>query len=400
MLSDHPDIANTQPTRLAIDPGIDVLLGITRDALTISLADVVPAILGQPSTWLPPYHRYSEFRMLDLWRLGRSIQYLVNVTLPTIPVSPPTFGPPLLNTFFWRPTVILQRPDQYGSYTSFPREAWFFLNGIMTNDAAAQLNAAYLAYLFHRPITLIQNSTCGTIADLLECALGKQWHRTTESVIQALPPIYDALKGEKERVVLIAHSQGTIIAAVVLSLLYKLTRPTTAIPGAMGLLGEISAAQPYAPPEFVYPDESRFQLDDFDPLTEDELAKLEVYCFANCATTMPYYRPPTYDRAPIPWIESFGNQHDIVARLGMLAPNAATWNIVIDGPRYVRQDGWGHLLNQHYLIAVEHAQKVGRKRGGQGGRAPYDLVNVDVFPDFTTPRLFMYLNGGTPATTS
>ena len=397
MSADPSDVQGTQSTKLAIDPGVDVLLGIVRDALTIPLADVVPSILGQSWTWIPPYHRYSEFRMLDLWRLSRSIQFLVNVLLPTIPVSPPTFGPPLLNTFFWRPTVILQRPDQYGSYTSFPHEAWFFLNGIMTNDAAAQLNAAYLAYLFHRPITLIQNSTCGTIMDLLECALGKQWHRTTESAIQALPALYDALKSEKQRVVLIAHSQGTIIAAVVLSLLYTLTRRQTAMPPTEELLGEISAAQPYAPPEFVYPDESRFQLDDFEALTEDELAKLEVYCFANCATTMPYYRPPTDDRDPIPWIESFGNQHDIIARLGMLAPKAAKWGIVIDGPCYVRQDGWGHLLNQHYLLGIEQAQKVGRKRGGQGGGAPYELGTVDTFPDTTEPRLFTYMNGGTPA---
>lgn len=116
----------------------------------------------------------------------------------------------------------------------------------------------------------------------------------------------------------------------------------------------------------------------------------------NCATAMPYYRPPAFDRNPIPWIESYGNQHDIVARLGMLAPNAAKWGIAIDGPRYIHRDGWGHLLNQHYLIDVEQAQKVGRKRRGQGGRAPYDLVNVDAFPDAIAPRLFTYINGGMP----
>ena len=398
MIGQQPAPPEQQPSNLTLDLGFNTLLGIVRDALDIPPTEYVPAVLGRPRTWIPPYHRYSEFRMLDLWRLGRSIQFLINVTLPTIPVSPPTFGRPLLNLFFWRPTVILQRPDHYGSYTSFPREAWFFLNGIMTNDAVAQLNAAYLAYLFHRPITLIQNSTCGTLVDLIECALGKQWHRTTESAIQALPPIYDALKSEKERVILIAHSQGTIIAALLLSLLYTLTRPKEAGPGSEALLGEISPAQPYAPPEFVYPDASRFQLDDFEPLTEDELAKLEVYCFANCANVMPYERPPTYDRSPIPWIESFGNVHDIVARLGMLAPRAAQWGIAIDGPRYAYRNGWGHLLNEHYLLAIEQAQKEGRKRGGRGGRAPYELVNADAFPDTMVPRLFSYLNGGAPDT--
>ena len=63
-----------------------------------------------------------------------------------------------------------------------------------------------------------------------------------------------------------------------------------------------------------------------------ELAKLEVYCFANCANTMPYIG--AWDGRPAPWIENFGNEHDIVARLGMLAPRAEYWGIDIAGPRY------------------------------------------------------------------
>ncbi len=380
------------------EPTFDNLLGIVRDALSMQPPDYIASILGCPRTWIPPFHRYSEFRILDIWRLWRSLQFLVNVTVPTIPVSPPTFGPPMINLFFWRPTVILQRPAQYGSYTSYSREAWFFVNGIMTNDSVAQINAACLAYLFHRPITLIQNSTCGAFPDILECALGKQWHRTTESAIQAFPPIYDALKSEKQRVVVIAHSQGTIIISLVLRLLLAITRPKTPAAGVGEFAGGISPAQPYAPPEFVYPDESRFSLDDFEPLSEDELAKLEIYCFANCANTMTYFRPLTLDAPPVPWIESFGNQYDIVARLGMLAPNPGQWGIAIDGPRYQRADAWGHLLNEHYLSCIEQFQKEGRKRGGQHGRAPYDLVNGDTFPDITVPRLFSYLNGGVPET--
>jgi hypothetical protein len=43
--------------------------------------------------------------------------------------------PPLTGEFFYQPTVILQRPDQYGSYTSFPLEKWFFINGIFLAGA-------------------------------------------------------------------------------------------------------------------------------------------------------------------------------------------------------------------------------------------------------------------------
>jgi hypothetical protein len=82
----------------------------------------------------------------------------------------------------------------------------------------------------------------------------------------------------------------------------------------------------------------------------------------------------------------------------MLAPHAAKWGIAIDGPRYERPAGWGHLLNEHYLSAIEQVQKDGRKRGGHHGRAPYALINADAFPDTTMPRLFSYINGGSPAT--
>ena len=99
----------------------------------------------------------------------------------------------------------------------------------------------------------------------------------------------------------------------------RLERPAAAMepapaPEARGLFEE---APGHAPPEFVYPDQEPINLGDFEPLTGEELAKLEVDCFANCANTMPYIG--AWDGRPVPWIENFGNQNDIVARLGMLA---------------------------------------------------------------------------------
>ena len=124
-------------------------------------------------------------------------------------------------------------------------------------------------------------------------------------------------------------------------------------------------------------------------MTEDELAKLEIYCFANCANTLKYLHP---DRA-VPWIENFGNEFDVVARLGMLAPRAQEWHIEIDGPRYVRPRAWGHFLNAHYLADIERQQKVRYRPGGKGGTAPYELLNAEQFPNHT-PKLFNYINGG------
>ena len=66
------------------------------------------------------------------------------------------------------------------------------------------------------------------------------------------------------------------------------------------------------------------------------------------------------DGRPLPWIESFGNENDIVARLGMLAPRPEQWGIRINGPRYERHGAWGHMLNEHYLKEIERRQKRGR----------------------------------------
>ncbi len=225
--------------------------------------------------------------------------------------------------------------------------------------------------------------------------MGKQSSWNVEPAVVAFPLLYDALKDpRKSRVVVIAHSQGTIIMANVLRLLkgvYKGPRPET---GERGLMEELMPSG-YAPPEFVYPDHTRVDLGDFAPLYDDELAKLEVYLFANCANQMPYLRGPESDLPPLPWIESYGNECDIVARLGMLAPHACEHGIELAGPMYQHDSAWGHLLGAHYLSPLATHQRRGRKRGGRNNADPFVLRNPDA-PHFEWPRLFDYINGGSP----
>jgi hypothetical protein len=376
-------------------PVVKSLLGIGLDAALATRPPYLWSILGRPNSWRPRRNHFSEFSILDVWRPGRAARCLANVVIPSAPRTPPVFCPPLLQRLFWQPSVILQRPDHHGSYTSYPDEAWFFVNGVASNDAVAQLNSAYLSYLFHRPLTMIQNSTDSLPLDLLECMVGKQLYRHTEAATKAFPPIYDALKRpDKQRVVVIAHSQGTIIMATVLRMLAAIFSPPAETRGLAALFGIPAAA--YAGPEFVYPDQDPWRAEDFEPLSEEELAKLELYCFANCANTMKTIHVGA-DVRPIPWIESFGNENDLVARLGMLAPKAVQRGIDIDGPCYVKPNGWGHLLNAHYLSDIHDCQKVSRRRGGVSGSMPYLLANADVYPDRQTPRLFGYINGGVPA---
>jgi hypothetical protein len=378
-----------------IDHEFDELLMIARDAIKIRPPLLLSSIFGRPWSWLPPHQRLSEFNIIDIWRLSRSIRYLLNITIPSIPINPPSYGPPLINNLFYRPTVILQRPDHDGNLTTFPDESWFFINGILTNDSVAQINSALIAELFHRPVTMIQNSTSSLFTDLLECALGKQWHRTTEAVEKAFPPIHQALKSEKRKVVVLAHSQGTIIMSVILDLLIQLTDHLA--PPVQELAGvPLMAAEAPAGPEFLYPYEGPLRMDEFERLTAAELGKLEIYCFANCANHMLYFDPSTSDGRPIPWIENYGNEMDIVARLGMLAPDAAQRNILIQGPQYLRPRAWGHLLNEHYLLPIEAVQRVGRKKGSKGGTEPFVLIDGDPQASGGIPRLFHYINGGSP----
>jgi hypothetical protein len=374
-------------------PGLNELAAVAWDALQIRPPLLLSSLFGLPWTWIPPYRRYSEFQILDLWRPLRTLRYLFNVIAPSAPFAPPAFGPPFLNELFWQPTMILHRPDHTQNPASFPEEAWFFINGILTNSNLAQINAAYLAALFHRPITLIQNSTSSLWLDLAQCAIGKQWRRTTEPAVKAFPVIYDALKDPaKERVVVIAHSQGTIIMATVLDLLYKVATPAAPCAPSPALA---PAAAP-AGPEPIYQSDEPLNLADFEPLSKDELAKLEVYCFATCASVMTHWRRPAKDHPPIPWIEHFGNEQDIVARLGMLAPHAEQVGLLIDGPRYVRRGAWGHFLDEHYLYPIEEKQRQGRKRGGAGGSAPFVALGT-AGNSAATPRLYSYINGGKPS---
>lgn len=378
------------------------LLGISLDAINFWPPRYITSIFGKPMSWVPQ-NGYSEFTLLNPWRPFRAIKTVLDVSIPSLAMKPPFFWPPFLDNFFFKPTKILHRPDHNQDYTTYPEEAWFFINGMMTNDNVAQLNAAYITELFHRPVTIIQNTTQSFAIDLAECAFGKtwkgRWQDIKEAAAKAFPPIYDALRSaEKKKVVLVGHSQGTIIAADVLMMLKAVTRQPAAVKAVEGALGAEEAFGFAAPaaPEYIFPYEGVMDPGDFEPLTPTELAKLEIYLFANCADTMTYYQNPGPNGQPIPWIENFGNQYDLVARLGMLAPNAQERSICIDGPIFMRKNAWGHMLNAHYLTQIDQAQRVRLKRGGQG-RTQTDPY-VQVYPDprlgIVQPRLFTYINGG------
>ncbi len=371
------------------DRALGDLVGGVRDALAIRPPAWGMSVFGSARSLLPT--RHSEYGLAYSWRVLRTARYLADISIPSVPVTAPDWFPEPLAPFFWHPSRVRQHPDHNESWTSHPHETWLFINGIMTSDVLAQMNAAYLADLFHRPVTLIENSTDGLLEDLIECAREKSFGRNAEATEKAFPAIYDALKDpEKRRVVVIAHSQGTIIASAVLRLLALVYRGGRAQPT---VVRHPEAACNAARDAGVELDPT-----DFEQLDSDELGKLELYCFANCATQMHYL-----DRTaagPLPWIESYGNEFDIVARLGMLAPHPGKRGVDIDGPMYEHKGAWGHLLNQHYLRPIDqHQRDDGHKRGPARTTAtPFVLTNGAEHPDKSQPRLYRYLNGGSPIT--
>lgn len=359
------------------------------------------SIFGSFRSWAPPHRKFSEYNIIDPWRLPTTLRFLMDVTLPASPATPPDWArslfPPVVNRRLWRPTEFFRQADEYGGESSFPDEHWFFINGIMTNADLARLNAGYLAHLFHRPVTVVQNATDSLPLDLYECAMGKGFKddpnsedrkTMTEPAWRATTAILEAINApHTKRVVVIAHSQGTIIVANVLRAVAKALRSELVHesnakwhPFTNQLMGGVHTETDKSLRDDLAHSLSELSMGGLKKALE-RLEKLEVYTFANCADRMRYVHP----LKPVPYMEHFANERDLVARLGILSPfrgdaegrmeidasmvvQNGAWGrllslsvlrrdpktlIEIDGPMFVQRGAWGHLLNEHYLMPID-----------------------------------------------
>lgn len=273
-------------------------------------------------------------------------------------------------------------------------ERWFFLNGICTDPRIAELNARLVSKVVQRRVDVLYNATEGVVLDLVECAFGKAWDAVTDAAAANLDELMKALSDRKvRRVVVVAHSQGTIVAAVLMKTLEELLRlapiPSDGLrqerPGQQKVSGERRAARRIVE-QVKHPNtyEDIAQPEPPPELTTDDIGKLELYCFANCATSMePFARVSDPYVRLAPWIESFGNEYDLVAKLGLLAPPHGIGSARIAGDRYRLEGAWGHLFNAHYGIPI-----LVRRESGTPFR---DNLRKK-------PRLFDYIDGGVPTT--
>jgi hypothetical protein len=378
-------------------------------ALRLSPSNYFRSVFGTPLSWLPPHRRFSEYNIINPWQLLTTARFLMDITIPSYAVAPPgwarTLFPTFINRRFWRPTSFFRQPDEYGGVSSFPGEHWFFINGIATNQDVAKLNGAYLAHLFHRPVTVIQNATNSWPVDIYECAIGKGFKddpdsldrkTMTEPAWRATAAILEALNADQtRRVVVIAHSQGTIIAANVLRAVAKALRSKQARQKkprwhlfTNELMGEVKTET-----EIILRNSLAHSLSVFAKGGPDKalerLNKLEIYTFANCADKMRY----VYPSRQVPYMEHFANEQDIVARLGILSPlrDGANPLIEIDGTVFEQKAAWGHLLNEHYLNPIDDYLYPGESKYRRE-RDPYPGGGNQL----QKPRLYKYFHGKRP----
>lgn len=317
---------------------------IFSDSISLRPWKNITSVFGETNTWHCNAPR-SEYRILqkdNFSQISRLSGYLKDALIPRIP--------------FKKSKKIYIKCDSPAKTAD--KEAWFFVNGVATNEKVAKWNGKRLRDLFNRPITVLFNPTNGLGMDLVECIFDRTLEWTTEPAKYVRKSLAKALK-EREKVVVIAHSQGGIIVAAALEKLAK-------------------KYQKY-------------------------LRKLEIYTFACPADEMATMAKcvENFCTTTKPYLEHFVNGQDLVAKLGVLRAKkcweSRSWSnrflncavpkllvdsqerkffgIDIEGDIYVK-DRKGHLLNAHYLLDFEEE--------------PYKNCR-----DYSKQaKLYRYLNGG------
>jgi hypothetical protein len=385
------------------------LADIAIDAARMRPPYYVQSIFGPAATWVGRKREYSEFNIISPSSPVRTLRYLRDASIPARPWSPPPWidrwMPRQVVDLFWRPSRFFREPDRFGSTDSFPEEHWFFINGVATNEDVARLNARLLVSLFHRPITVMQNATDSLPLDLYECSVGKGFRKNpdagdrrtmTEPAWKAVIALVEALTNPAhKRVVVIAHSQGTIIVSNALRAIARTLREQKLLSTRRRpqrwhkYVGELMNGSPQVQNKKLR-DGLAHCLSELGAGRPDStlgrLRKLEIYTFANCADSMKHVA--TRGRSSFPYLEHFANENDLVARLGVLSPND---KIEIDGPRFIRRGAWGHLLNEHHLYPIDDFLY---PRDAQDSREdPYPpLYRRRTAP----PRLYRYFHGKRP----
>lgn len=302
---------------------IKQILRMVRESMYLFPPNNVKAVLGEWKHLFPPYAPYSELNLLrvsDRDSLRRLLRFVADATLlwykhqegktsEHVPEIAQTVEK-MSNFVSASRWIRSETPTSFvtAQGEAHNHEAWVYINGIITNRTLAQMNGDYLAALFGRRIQVIHNPTDAVLLDVIETMASRVWKAFSLADEFAYKTLLAQLQNPNiQRVVWIAHSQGTVIAANVVRKLQETHL--------------------------------------------DLLWKLELYTMANCASGME--KKSDAQGRLVPYMEHFANTNDLVCKLGVLAQAAQKrGDVKIEGPVFVRE-AWGHLLNAHYLIGIE-----------------------------------------------
>nr|CAG8592475.1 1171_t:CDS:1 [Entrophospora candida]CAG8640183.1 14423_t:CDS:1 [Entrophospora candida] len=241
---------------------------------------------------------YETGAKLDFHNIASQL-YIVVTTLLSFPIL--FFYPLVMTKALEREYIRSSRlSDKYN------QERWFFINGICVTKYLLDQNCNHLEERFDRGVTGILNKSYGVINDIIETILQRSFEVDTISVRASVEEIIPALRNKQVNTVrLVVHSQGCVIANLVLRRLYV---------------------------ELSYTGEQNF------------LNKLEVYTFGSAS------REFTNPGNLIKRIEHYANDQDPIAMLGVLSE--------INNPRYngevfvnyTKNNGKGHSFIKFYSL--------------------------------------------------
>lgn len=210
-------------------------------------------------------------------------------------------------------TLTLQPPRSAGP-VSDTGSRWFYINGIATPPPVAMLNGAELARVFRRPITLIHTPTWGALRDVVYSFTARSLRKDGRLSRPAFYVVQQALENN-QRVVLVCHSQGTIVASYIVR---KLLR---------------------------------------SPTTRHLVKNLELYCIGGLADSLEVDSALTREAGhPVPYVEHFANGRDYFAQTGILSHLDSTAGTVFCIPART-----GHLFNEHYLAGIMRGDYCNRR---------------------------------------
>ncbi|WWC71171.1 uncharacterized protein I206_105124 [Kwoniella pini CBS 10737] len=261
--------------------------------------------------------------------LLQGILILGSLVLTTLGIASFVIGfpPPILSVLLvviWCGAFNLRAGKERVTYQNVPgndkddKEVWLFVNGIGTSKSGLKLILDTFYKLFGRRVIGVHNRTFGIWFDLIECMLQRDLFWATTDTREGYNIISQHIAdSSKEKIVLLAHSQGGIIMSA----------------WADQLLADFSYAQ---------------------------LKKVEIYTFASAAN---HFSIPESGVGPsFGCVEHFVNQWDYVSDIGLLAfapdaPNDLPVNSDtvpqlsgrFAGRIFKRLRTTGHLLNTHYL---------------------------------------------------